>query len=863
MSFLQAPSPQLGPSIVIWINSLASTLPSSNRTDADDVDGGGERGGAGRRVAYFESSTRSALTFSPPSFSDPAYFRPLATTTKQKTLSENWVLRFNNLKRLYKLLIRYYEDVLRSPTVSLPTPNLQVIAKSDPTSDVETCRLAGLVLALAVCSEKRQFYVEKIQSLDEWVQRELMISIEQVMSRIKTKTPPLPSSEMLNDREAIVDEDHDDGDSEFYALHQDRSRLLSDKDALQIVYEELLRAHRTLQEDHEEALSAVAAAEVRANEAVAVVEANRAERADAGYKAELDRMRQALQQTEDQLSEAEQIVEKQSRIVEELQTRVEVLEPKAAEATKLKDQMDEYRHAVEKAKKAENVIEKYKKKLEDSADLRKSLRTLEEQNSDLLDRYGTLEEEHAKLAAFKPLMDSYKNKIDTLEGKSSTLTKENDKLRLEIQRATEKLKIAQEKQNMDREALGLYEERVHELEAGPTPRKAPREDVVAEDDDEDSFEVRGELDDAFRGTTMTDLKLQVRKLKRQLNEAMTNSAEHSRVVVLENLLEDANRTKAKYEMDYLRGHRERLGVEAKLEEIISRKSRLGDGPEAAIALRMRLNETVEELERLRHDRAKLDVEYAKLKDEHTIAKSDLILVNRDQLDILKSLRASVATEKEALTAEVERLKTSLRDAEDKVQMQMSQVNTLLMDKVSMQNDGISQRKQMLEQEKESSHLRTSLMSKNMSEEDRARVGALQEENDKAAAEVKDLKEKLLKAKAFIKNQDKLLRERHAAAINVGCSETFGTSDGMGEEAEQAQRSQIAQLKEDLERQKNNMAEVEARYRREQQLMLSAWHELGMCTMREGVANAGHTKSQPASWMGQQRLRSNGNGLRYG
>lgn len=45
---------------------------------------------------------------------DPAYFRPFsaATASNQKALAENWVLRFNNLKRLYKLLIRYFEYVL-------------------------------------------------------------------------------------------------------------------------------------------------------------------------------------------------------------------------------------------------------------------------------------------------------------------------------------------------------------------------------------------------------------------------------------------------------------------------------------------------------------------------------------------------------------------------------------------------------------------------------------------------------------------------------------------------------------------------------------------------------------------------------
>lgn len=78
----------------------------------------------------------------------------------------------------------------------------------------------------------------------------------------------------------------------------------------------------------------------------------------------------------------------------------------------------------------------------------------------------------------------------------------------------------------------------------------------------------------------------------------------------------------------------------------------------------------------------------------------MTLVGKDQLDILKSLRESVSTEKDALAEELKRLKALLQTAEDRVQMQLSQVNTLLMEKVSLQSDGIDQRDKMLEKEKD-------------------------------------------------------------------------------------------------------------------------------------------------------------------
>ena len=75
---------------------------------------------------------------------------------------------------------------------------------------------------------------------------------------------------------------------------------------------------------------------------------------------------------------------------------------------------------------------------------------------------------------------------------------------------------------------------------------------------------------------MTDLKLQIRQLKRELEAKAVNQADASRILVLENLLEDANKMKARYEADYLATHREKLILQRDIEEIRSGKS-LGDG----------------------------------------------------------------------------------------------------------------------------------------------------------------------------------------------------------------------------------------------------------------------------------------------
>jgi protein HOOK3 len=95
--------------------------------------------------------------------------------------------------------------------------------------------------------------------------------------------------------------------------------------------------------------------------------------------------------------------------------------------------------------------------------------------------------------------------------------------------------------------------------------------------------------------------------------------EESKLLVMESLLEDAKRLKSRYEAEYLKEHREKLVLLAEMEEIRAGK---GDGGEAAIALRQRLNETVDELDKLKKDHNELEIRYEQINKELTIAKSD-------------------------------------------------------------------------------------------------------------------------------------------------------------------------------------------------------------------------------------------------
>ncbi|KIM49013.1 hypothetical protein M413DRAFT_93204 [Hebeloma cylindrosporum] len=518
-------------------------------------------------------------------------------------------------------------------------------------------------------------------------------------------------------------------------------------------------------------------------------------------------------------------------------------------------------------------MDKYKKKLQEGAELRQKVKALETQNADLVDKNASLEDEYRKVAAFKPLMESYKTQILDLESKNSTRSQEIDSINFELEQSRTQLRIALAERAKDAEALELYQERVRELELTSTSRsgrvrgnssasglKSPvatgtlsselNEPLSGGDGDGDGDDhqgqgLGGELDDAIAGTTMTDLKLQIRKLKRELEAVRKNEVDASRVLVLENLLEDANRMKARYESDYLAAHREKLVLQRDLEEIRSGKS-FGDGAEAAIALRQRLNETVDQFEALRKEHAELEVKLDTITRELTIAKSDLTLVNKDQLDILASLRESVNEDKVGLEADLDRLKKQNKDLSEKNRMQLEQVNVLLLEKVNLQSEGIGHREKMLQRERDFGDLRAAMAGRDLPEDIKQKFLALHEENVTLKESYKTAQDKLNKAKQFIKSQDKLFKEQHAANVATASQGTF-------EEAEASFRSQIKLLEEDILRQKRLLRESEKRYRREQELMLSAVHVMGMKTARQHLRNP--PRIEKTSFLGLERNRN--------
>lgn len=205
------------------------------------------------------------------------------------------------------------------------------------------------------------------------------------------------------------------------------------------------------------------------------------------------------------------------------------------------------------------------------------------------------------------------------------------------------MEALQSEHTRSEETIALYEERIKEADLQPKKRVTfqtnGHNSTNGHSSDSDDEGSANRLGQSIRSETVTDLRIQIRRLERQLKSTQADKTDSSRIVVLENLLEDANSMKRKYEQDFLVERRQRLGLQNLLEEIRSGKadtsnrsvcSAVGlsqadrcDSAEAAVALRIRLAECVQEAETAKQ-------QLSDLQSEHEIASRDLKLAQSDR-----------------------------------------------------------------------------------------------------------------------------------------------------------------------------------------------------------------------------------------
>ncbi|CAG8597198.1 14253_t:CDS:10, partial [Funneliformis mosseae] len=364
--------------------------------------------------------------------------------------------------------------------------------------------------------------------------------------------------------------------------------------------------------------------------------------------------------------------EKEAEIID-LSRKNELLSEQANEAARLKDQVDEYRHAADELRRKENVIDKYKKKLEEAADLRRNYKTLEQENRTLAERNQAILEEYDKVACFKGLMENYKKQLDELQSEKIELVNQKNKFEYEYRHMKAKIEAYDMAQSRDQETIHLLEDRLRELELGEgEPLKLDDEKIEVDDIIDHSI---NELSDALKGDTMTSLRLKINELQRELSRLRegkpSDDDANTQLLVLKHQVDDANRVKARFETDYVKVQKEKLVLESELERLqaeMSSSSNSVNKKEHRISFERDQKELLETRKQLRETQMKLDRAEREMgevrPDSNTEAR-------------IKALE----DEKENLRIQNEELSSLLQSFEDKSEDDLKKQNVQLHRKV--------------------------------------------------------------------------------------------------------------------------------------------------------------------------------------
>jgi hypothetical protein len=109
-------------------------------------------------------------------------YRPIMNESDYWT--QNWIVKFNNLSRLLKLIISYFEESIGQTLSELP--NLTAIARDSDTD--ELLLFLQLIVAVAVQSTNKERFIKDIQELPPNVQEDIMMAIQATMSKMTEKT---------------------------------------------------------------------------------------------------------------------------------------------------------------------------------------------------------------------------------------------------------------------------------------------------------------------------------------------------------------------------------------------------------------------------------------------------------------------------------------------------------------------------------------------------------------------------------------------------------------------------------------------------------------------------------------------------
>ncbi|KAJ1724265.1 hypothetical protein LPJ53_001478 [Coemansia erecta] len=762
-------------------------------------------------------------------------------------IGDNWVLKMNNLKKLYKLVTQYYEEVLGYPASNLAEPNLSAIAKNEDPE--ELLKLCHLILTLAVQCERNQVYISKIMSLVETDQRSLMVSIESVLTQLGSGDPDGDTDSQDVDMMDVHHRGADTGsDDPVTRLQAELIRSYAEKDELERSAHDLSIEHQAVQSKYEELLLLNEELKTRMDDLEkSMARADKSGRSDFLLRTEIENLKHDLAKADMRCQDAERVNREQAAGLSDMTRRLADAAEAQDEVVRLRDQLQEHRHAAERLAKSEHVIEKYKKKLEESTDLRRQVRALEEQLAVAHDRARQAEEEYRRIAQRRPAADNVRDEYAQLEARHATaateLTQALDRLRTSEQ---ERDRLRSDAQR-DQELIASLEESLREMEftggaAGHGSAAATLESGIASADAADE---------------RAALLLKVARLERELSEARRSADASAPSTTAADFLEEVADAAVREKDAALAELAQERSRRQELEASLATRDSETVAADAARA-KEELRHVTEQLMASSSEVAAVRSELAQTKDDLERARASALATEQERNAAREALRRMDPGEAASLRAENKSLEEWYAETHEQSKQFKDEI-----DRLSSENRLLTQKMSQMQEVLTHAEIRNREHESAMRYSP-ADVEMLQKELIKSRDEVHSLQIGLKRTKDHCLMIDRKLKETQQTAALAGPT---AQSDAMPEnnyrEALLALQSQVALKDEQLNSMRDMLREQNNVHLLESRTMASAWFNLQRQLERQsgfghssGMGSAAASSRQgstPASWLGQQRV----------
>uniref|UniRef100_A0AAQ4PD90 HOOK N-terminal domain-containing protein n=1 Tax=Gasterosteus aculeatus aculeatus TaxID=481459 RepID=A0AAQ4PD90_GASAC len=590
---------------------------------------------------------------------------PKATVQRtNKKVNNDPTLRIQNLSILIRQVKGYYQETLQQ-LVMMPLPNVLVLGRN-PLSEQgleEMKKLLLLLLGCAVQCEKKEEYIEGIQTLDFDSKAAIASHIQEVTHNQENVVDLqwLESGEMpAEDLDSL---------SRNLAFHL--KRLVDDRDTQLETIVELTQERDCVQ------LSPLAPCSTQSpgdSPSMRRTESRQhlsVELADA--KAKIRRLRQELEEKSEQLLDTRQELENMEVELRRLQQESYQLVSDARSARAYRDELDALREKAIRVDKLESELSRYKERLHDIEFYKARVEELKEDNQVLLETKSMLEEQLDATRTRSDKLHLLEKESLQLKSKIHDLEMERDMDRKRMEEILEEnlvLEMAQ-KQSMD-ESLHLgweLEQLAKTPELTEAPQKSLGEEVneltssrllKLEKDNQTLMKTVEELRGAASHDTVTKLSkvnLENQRLNQKVSERLSTILKES-LLSAESLSTDLMKEKALLEktLETLRENSERQlkGLEQEnkhlSQTVSSLRQRCQVGAEARVkdvekenrVLHESICETTAKLNKIEFERKQLRKELEVVKEKGERAE-ELEVQNQKLERVNESLQKKVSS----------------------------------------------------------------------------------------------------------------------------------------------------------------------------------------------------------------------------